>query len=210
MSDTIFMRSHAKISRTVSAPENDIQMMSIRAAEEHSLREHEIQRKYQSGFDDGYLAAKKELEVDFEVASLKKSEEFYRILEAFETKLTEYESVFDALVIKLAIQVAEKIVKDEIGNKSIIEASINEAIKKVMGANQILIKMNPEDYALINASGKAMMIERNFDKVKFEITDRIEVGGCVIETEIGNVDARIQSQLDVISSQLENVFSKNG
>jgi flagellar biosynthesis/type III secretory pathway protein FliH len=45
--------------------------------------------------------------------------------------------------------------------------------------------------------------------IKFEIDDNIEIGGCLIETEIGNLDARISSQLNEISKALENVIIKN-
>lgn len=210
MSSVIRLKTFARASQGVANTEDmEISLSAARAAEEAQMRELEFKRRYQQGFEAGYALAKKELAVEFEDSMLKKSEEFYRILENFESKLTSYESVFDTLVIKLSVQIAEKIIKDEIKNHSIIENSINEAVKKVMGANQIHIKINPSDYELISNNGKASMIERNFDKVRFEVTDKVAEGGCIIETEIGNVDARIDSQIETISQQLENVFIKN-
>ena len=85
--------------------------INTRNAEDASMREHEMQRRYQIGFSEGYSAAKKELELNFDDMMLKKSEEFYRILEAFEEKLVGYESVFNSLVIKLAVQIGEKIIR---------------------------------------------------------------------------------------------------
>jgi len=190
--------------------EMETSLSVARIAEENQMRDQELKRRYQQGFEAGFNTAKKELESEFDDMMLKKSEEFYRILESFEEKLTGYESMFDTLVIKLAVKISEKIIRDEIKNHSTIENSINEAVKKVIGANQVHIKMNPADYELINSNGKAVMIERNFDKVKFEVTDNVEEGGCVIETEIGNVDARIQSQIEAISAQLESAFLKDG
>lgn len=210
MSNVLHMRSFARVSRGVAESEESVEAkLAARAIEEKSMREHEVQNKLRREYENGYNTAKKELEAEFEDALLKKSEEFYRILESFEGKLVGYESVFDSLVIKLAVRISEKILKEEIKNHSVIEATINEAVKKVMGANHVHIKISPKDYELINGNGKAAMIERNFDKVKFEVTDKIEEGGCIIETEIGNVDARIQSQIDAIGAQLESAFLKD-
>ncbi len=204
------MRSYARVSQGVGESEEVVAAkMAARAIEEKSMREHETQKRYRAEYEKGYADAKRELSAEYEDALLKKSEEFYRILEAFESKLVGYETIFDTLVIKLAVQISEKILKQEIKHTALIETSINEAVKKVMGANHVHIKVNPVDYELINGNGKAAMIERNFDKVKFEVTDKIEEGGCIIETEIGNVDARIQSQINAISSQLESAFLKD-
>jgi flagellar assembly protein FliH len=211
MSSVIRFKSFVRASQGVAMSEEMETSLSVaRIAEENQMRDQELKRRYQQGFEAGFNTAKKELESEFDDMMLKKSEEFYRILESFEEKLTGYESMFDTLVIKLAVKISEKIIRDEIKNHSTIENSINEAVKKVIGANQVHIKMNPADYELINSNGKAVMIERNFDKVKFEVTDNVEEGGCVIETEIGNVDARIQSQIEAISAQLESAFLKDG
>lgn len=204
------MKGFVRASQGASTSDDvEMTLSAARAAEEVQMREAELKRRYQQGFEDGFNTAKRDLESEFDDMMLKKSEEFYRILESFEGKLADYEGLFDTLVIKLAVKISEKIVRDEIKNRSIIENSISEAVKKVMGANQVHIKMSPADYELISSNGKAALIERNFDKVKFEVTDKVEEGGCIIETEIGNVDARIQSQIDAISAQLESAFLKD-
>jgi flagellar biosynthesis/type III secretory pathway protein FliH len=43
----------------------------------------------------------------------------------------------------------------------------------------------------------------SFSKIKFEQDDRIELGGCFIESEIGNADGRISSQLNELKRKLE-------
>jgi len=83
---------------------------------------------------------------------------------------------------------------------------LKEAVRKILGANEILIKINPEDYKGISLDGTHKDLERNFSKIRFEQDNNIDPGGCLIETEVGNVDARIASQLDEISKQLENNF----
>ena len=47
---------------------------------------------------------------------------------------------------------------------------------------------------------------KSFSKIKFESDERIETGGCFIETEIGNVDGRIVPQLKELKKQFEETY----
>jgi flagellar biosynthesis/type III secretory pathway protein FliH len=49
----------------------------------------------------------------------------------------------------------------------------------------------------------------SFSKIKFEKDDRIELGGCFVESEIGNADGRISSQLNELKRKLESGFSNH-
>jgi flagellar assembly protein FliH len=48
----------------------------------------------------------------------------------------------------------------------------------------------------------------SFNKIKIEPDACIEQGGCLIETEIGSVDARISTQLSEMQKQLEDSLIK--
>ena len=209
MSNTIKLHSKARLYKGVDSHEIEM-IQDIALQQEKKLNhEREIERQYKKGYDEGYQSARQELENDFTNQMLKKTEEFYSILSSFEEKLCGYESIFDELVIRLSAKISGKILRYEIKNNPIIEETLRSSIKKIMGANEVHIKIHPGDYELLHNEGKTVFIERNFDKIKFEISEKIEPGGCVIETEIGNVDARIESQLNEITKQLENSVTKN-
>ena len=72
------------------------------------------------------------------------------------------------------------------------------------------IKVNTSDYDYIVSEDIPIPYKNNFAKVKIEISDMVEKGGCLIETEIGNIDARISTQINEIIRQLENkLFNDN-
>ena len=110
--------------------------------------------------------------------------------------------------------VAEKIVSDHLINKSIINETIRKATNKILGADEIIIKINPVDYELLNSGNNISSIDKTNTKVKFEISDKISPGGCLIESEIGNVDARIASQFEemmrIFHNNFENINPQNG
>ena len=77
-----------------------------------------------------------------------------------------------------------------------------------MGANEIRLKLNPADIEELNETTKNLIHSGSFNKIKIEPDERIELGGCLIETEIGNVDSRISTQLNEMQRQLEDSLIK--
>jgi flagellar assembly protein FliH len=85
---------------------------------------------------------------------------------------------------------------------------LKNSIKKIIGANDILVKINPKDFELLNA-GSVHFLDTTDTKIRFEISENIQQGGCFIESEVGNVDARISSQLEELNRIFKNYFSSN-
>ncbi|MBI9073633.1 MAG: hypothetical protein JEY94_18695 [Melioribacteraceae bacterium] len=165
--------------------------------------EEEMKLRYETGFSEGFSEAKSELEKEFAAQLVQKSKEYYNVLAGFEGTLLEYEEAFNEIVLKASLKIAEKIIKREVENKSVIEETLKDASSKVLGANNVIIKIHPTDHEILEDEEKAKIIEQKFTRIRFEEDASIPVGGCLIETEIGNVDARINSQIEEISKQLE-------
>jgi len=168
----------------------------------------EQQLKYEKAFQEGFESARQQLQNEFEAQLIKKAEEFYRILSSFEEKLEDFDSTIPEVISKVSISIAEKILSNQLENKSTIETTIRNSIKKIIGANDILVKINPKDFELLNA-GNIHFLDSSDTKIRFEISENIEQGGCFIESEVGNVDARISSQLEELSRVFKNYFSSN-
>ncbi len=167
-----------------------------------------LKEEYQRGFQDGQQKIKIDLEKDYADKLYKKYQEVYHVLEAYENKMEEYESAFEILVIKTAHALASKIIGKEIEEESIVNNSIKNAISKIIGANEVRIRINPNDLDIIDEYSKGLLNKSTFNKIKFEPDERIEKGGCLIETDIGNVDARISVQLEELCMKLEESVEK--
>lgn len=168
-----------------------------------------LKENYAKGFEEGYSKAKKELEMEFNNKLIKKTEEYYEILSNFEEKLILYERTFDEVIAKLSLKISEKVIRSEVTNRNVVEEIIKEAAKKIIGANDVIIKINPKDYELITENGNDKILNKSFNKIKFEPTEAIEIGGCIIESAIGNVDAQISTQLKEIERRLKEVYEIN-
>jgi len=166
--------------------------------------EVKLKQQYESGLNDGYKNAKSEFEKLYNDKLTKKIEEFNLILKSVDEKMLGYEKEFDTLVIQFAFEIAGKIARREITIDSGIENTLKDSLRKVLGANNIIVKLHPNDHKrIIGNSGKSSFVDDTISKIKFEEDDRIEIGGCVVETEIGNVDARVMTRFSELRKYFE-------
>ncbi|MGQ9644737.1 MAG: FliH/SctL family protein, partial [Ignavibacterium sp.] len=116
---------------------------------------------------------------------------------------------FKKAVMETAFAIAEKIVQREIEKESTIIDLIQSCLKKVLTANEIIIKLNPVDFETVANVLKDINKSIDVSKIRFEKDEMIDKGGCLVETEIGNADARISSQLNELKRKLEEVIKSD-
>lgn len=117
----------------------------------------------------------------------------------------------EAELLRLSIKIAEQIIKSEVSlHRDVCLNIVAEAIARVSDREQIIVKVNREDaeYLKRYKDRLASML----DGVKsFSIIEdsSIEPGGCVIETNLGFVDARISTKIKSIEESLQKVHANN-
>ena len=157
---------------------------------------------YRMGFREGQEKTKRDLEQDYSNRLIRKYEDVYNILQQYDSHLLDLEKAFESLVIETAFEMAKKIVQREVEDRTMINENVREAINKIIGANEVRLKLHPQDYNELTEESKNMLHTSSFQKIKIDPDERIEKGGCYIETEIGSVDARISTQLNELKKKL--------
>ncbi|MFA6596750.1 MAG: FliH/SctL family protein [Ignavibacteriaceae bacterium] len=166
--------------------------------------EKQLQQQYEAGFADGQHALRKELELDFERRLLEQKKMLQTVVDSLNEKMIEYDEQFEVMVVNLSFLISEKIIQREIETKTIIDETLKNALKKVLGANKVIIKLNKTDLEHIKQNSNEIFNDDVFSKITFEPEERIEPGGCLVETEIGNVESRISLQISELKKQLEH------
>lgn len=172
---------------------------------------HETQliQKYELGFADGREQMRKDLEQNYQHKLFEQKKMLQEVIASVNEKLVEYDRQFETMVLNLAFLVSEKIIKREIETKSIIDETLKFALKKVLGANKVIIKLNQEDLEHLKSNAEGIFNDDIFSRITFEPDERIDAGGCLVETEIGNIESRINSQLAELKKLLEQHLSKS-
>ncbi len=113
-------------------------------------------------------------------------------------------------VLRLAIKVAEQIIRSEVSlHRDVCLNIVAEAIARISDREQIIVKVHREDAEYLKRYKDRLA--GMLDGVKsFSIIEdsSIEPGGCVIETNLGFVDAKISTKLKSIEESLKKVASK--
>jgi len=107
-------------------------------------------------------------------------------------------------LIKLALKVAEKIIGHELDhNKDEIAQIVGNALETVRQQRDIIVRVHPTDLKNLEAA-KPQLIARlgRAKDIDLRGDQGIKRGGCIIDTEIGTIDAQLETQLEQITNIL--------
>ena len=112
----------------------------------------------------------------------------------------------EKLMTEMILMIARKVIKDEIvERREVVINNIKEAIKRVKDRDRIDIRVNFADLDMTTAhKDELIKMMESLKKVNIYEDSRVERGGCIIETDVGAVDARISTQLDAIEEAIRN------
>jgi len=111
-------------------------------------------------------------------------------------------------ILKLAVAIAEKVLHAELRLDPERQLVIlKNALARFFGAANFKIRVNPADLEHLSESGvpELQAIFSEPKNLEFMADPGIGIGGCYIETELGNIDARLKSQLQLVLSELLKV-----
>lgn len=157
-------------------------------------------RGYDDGRNRGYDEGKEE--VSRLINSLNK------IISATIDRRNEIIKNVEKQLVMIVVLIARKVVKmiSEY-QKGIVMHNIREALIKVRGRTDVVIRVNIEDLELTTEHKEEFikMVEdiKNVTILEDSTVDR---GGCIIETDFGNIDARIASQFEEIEERIKELM----
>lgn len=100
-------------------------------------------------------------------------------------------------LVELALQIAKKIVRREVTiDREIALTLVRISLAKLNQRTAVQIHLNPEDLSHIQKHLNDLDF-RGTVELKEDLS--IEPGGCLIQTETGDIDGRIESQFDEIA-----------
>ena len=180
---------------------------------EHDAADHpsaaaEIEeRAYQKGFQEGHKAGIESQQA--QIASAGQGLE--QAIAHIQNLRQEIYDTIEQEVVELSLAIARKVVCREIKtNKDIVLCVAKEALSRVEVPGKIKIRLNPADLQFIKENQKQIStLLQHVDNVTFEAEESISSGGCLIETNLGEIDARIENQLQVVEEMFQTEIAKS-
>jgi flagellar biosynthesis/type III secretory pathway protein FliH len=151
---------------------------------------HVEKNAYENGFRQGEKAGMEIAERKMEVVMRRYAD---AILEVNKLRSSLYVQV-EHEVVKLAIAVAKKIVHREIQvDRDIIQTLVRVALSHVAEKSSVTIHLNPTDYNYL-LELRAELSQSEGRDIALLSDKSIERGGCLIQTDCGDIDARVQEE----------------
>ena len=158
--------------------------------------------------EQGYAAGFAKGETEGREAAQAQAEPLFK---ALETVLGELDGVrrrvcrhLEQEVVELALHVARKVIRHELTvSQEAILRVVEEAMGQMDDPGRIAIRLHPQDLKRVRDAGQRMTsLLDKFDSVAFEEDAGLACGGCYIQTEFGDIDARVQEQLRTLEEAL--------
>lgn len=156
----------------------------------------------EQGRVDGAKAGRDEFKVHIEQAT-----------DMFRQLVRERERVLSGLepeLAKLAMEVAKKIIGEQVAiNRDATVEIIRNAMTRIKSREEVSIKVNPDDVDYVRGKQDifARMVE-GLKKLEIVADPRVDRGGCIIETDLGNTDARLSVQISLIETAFERIYKE--
>lgn len=123
-----------------------------------------------------------------------------KIVQKRQDILSGSESQMVGLVLLIARKVIKILTKE---SKEIVVENVRRALELVRKRGEVTIRINPTDLNLATDELKKITDTIEHDGlINFIVDNLIERGGCLIETEFGEIDARIHSQILEIENKI--------
>lgn len=151
---------------------------------------------YEQGFKKGEIAGK-ELGLQ---QLLPYIEQFQKLVSDLAVARENMLDRMEPDVIRLALTIAEKVVKKVVDDdpNTVIRVA-KEAIGQLVDKQNLVIHVSNADYDLVSVLVPEFIAMEGVDKCKIESDPDVQPGGCILETESGNVDARVKTALEAVN-----------
>ena len=176
-----------------STPENNLPILPLERQDLERLREE----AYNKGLSDGLKMA----EEDFGSSTKALVMACEQVNSLRETVLNNSMDEMENLV----LVIAEKIIRHSVTeqDRTIVD-TVAEAIRQSVKSDELVIHVNPADFAVIKSKSKEFIDAiSGLENVVVQADPAIEQGGCSIDSSTSTVDATIAGQLRMIEEKIK-------
>ena len=152
-----------------------------------------VQRARDTGYQDGYRDGQVALDAFKASFARQMAAQFGQMLACLDEQWNTLEQQMADAVVRTAVLLARQVVRHELDSRPEIVATVaQEAVGAiVLSARHLRVRVHPSDHAHV-AEGCAEALKAR--DARLVIDAGIEPGGCIVDSDLGQVDARIGSR----------------
>ncbi len=143
-------------------------------------------------------------------------QELNQLLAALATSLEELDRLRSNVLknstqdmLRLVLAIAEQVIHCEVkANPEVILSTLQKALQTAISSDEYHVKVHPDDLAVV-VENKPLFLASvsGLKNITLEADEKVSRGGCLIESELGQVDAGIEGQLEELRRQLQTTVA---
>jgi flagellar assembly protein FliH len=147
----------------------------------------------QAGYQDGYRDGLAALDSFKQSFATQMAAQLGQLLRGFDAQLGALEQQMAQSLARAAVMLARRVVRAELHThpEHVAEAAQQAVNAVLLSARHIRVMVHPDDHALV-AAGAAEALQARGARLLAQAD--IERGGCLIESDLGRIDARIENR----------------
>ncbi len=186
---------HASASSVFKGADAGLMQQSFGLVSEEKVRE-----AFEQGIEEGSRRTTELLQDQYSERITQECMRIGQVLASIQKTLSSQSIQSEQALFAFALGVAEHIVRREVSqDKEILMNIMKDGIRKIVGVERMTVRLNPADLTYIQENKHTIQsVSDSLREITFEPDASVEQGGCTIESDIGNVDARISTQLEQV------------
>ncbi|MEE1920405.1 flagellar assembly protein FliH [Pseudomonas sp. 148P] len=186
-------------------PLEEVQPLTLEELE--SIRQEAYNEGFATGEREGFHSTQLKVRQEAEVALNARLESLEQLMGHLLEPIAEQDAQIEKQLVHLVSHIAREVIGRELKtDSSQITHVLREALKLLpMGAENIRIHVNPQDFALAKA-----LRERHEESWRLLEDDSLEPGGCWIETAHSRIDATVETRIEKALKQLFDQLHDQG
>ncbi len=196
----------------------EVQMLRLQASDEaqqviadalahaeairRDAREIAARTGYADGYAEGLAAAAKDVEWERQAFS----SDARRLTECIEAQAIQLWKDSEVQIISFVLEVAQKVIKDHTKvNQDAVMLVVRNALRRTVDSKRIIIRVNESDLEQVRSSRNDLLtLVDGIERLEIIEDRRVSQGGCVVESDSGTIDARVETQL----AELRKAFTE--
>jgi len=173
-----------------------------------SIRETAKEEGHKEGFDNGRQDGFAQGEIEGKNSYSDLIKNLNGLMENLTTERKKIVADLQPLIVELVGEALKRCLNKEAENGNLIVGFVREALSKAQDKVHLTLHLNPDDMAEIEAQKKQLQLTVGVGEMELIADARVERGGCLLETEGGSIDVRLNSVVEQIKESLISEMKK--
>ncbi|RMG69300.1 MAG: hypothetical protein D6715_00025 [Calditrichaeota bacterium] len=174
-----------------------------------TLSEEDLQEKLEAAFQEGFQAGYQQCQHEMQQPVQEAAERLISAVQTFEAERSRFFQDLSNRLFNFVLTLAERLVGTLQQERPIIQQTLQKVLEDCLIQGEVKIYLNPADLETVQ-SMEASLRQRLPDVKEIHLLpqESIERGGCLIETPLGKLDARMETQLNELTRQVKSIYQK--